>query len=195
MNAKSVWNPSRAGRPSTEVAQLAESHRFSAVLDVGCGWGRNMVPFASTASELHGFDLDREGVSQAKALLAESPARIKLWHADVRKVHLRGAYDLVICYGVTHFFTPQERAHAYNSLEEWVAPGGILAISSFNSSTPIPMDLRPLMPEPPASSAELIGRFSHWESVFSRSHTYQDEHEGGIKHTHSIDRLIVRRYR
>lgn len=187
-----VWNPAKGGPSSTEIGELARSHAVASVLDVGCGWGRNLAAFSATARALHGFDTDRDGVLAARNRLAGSGADVRLWIGDLRAMPLRRRYELVICYGVLHFLTQAERTTAYDALASWTAPGGLLAIASFNAAVPIPDDLRPLMPEPPEDSDELRDQFTRWEPVMSRSHVYEDEHEGGIRHTHSIDRLIVR---
>ena len=197
MGNNRLWNPSKEGAtPSDEIAELAEAHTFASVLDVGCGWGRNIAVFAGTAKVLHAFDLDPSGVLATRRRLGESSAEaaeVDVWTDDLLEAEIGRTYDLVICYGVTHFLRRRQRLAAYDRLQSWTGPGGVLAIASFNAVTPIPPDLRDLMPEPPQDSAELHDRYAGWPVVLSRSYTYDDEHEGGrIKHTHSIDRLIVR---
>ncbi|WP_371655523.1 MULTISPECIES: class I SAM-dependent methyltransferase [unclassified Streptomyces] len=187
-----IWNPSKGDLPSIEIAKLAESWRFYSVLDVGCGWGRNLVPFTNVAEILHGFDLDEQAVCAARMQLKESSAEVSVWQSDLLSVELDHSYDLVICYGVMHFLKRQQRMRAYSRLRSWVKPGGLLAVASFNALVPIPADLQPLIAEPPEDSSELYEQFSGWDTLFARSYVYEDEHEGGIKHTHSIDRLMVR---
>ncbi|SFD62065.1 SAM-dependent methyltransferase [Streptomyces aidingensis] len=198
---REVWNPARGGAaPSSELAELARAHPFSSVLDAGCGWGRNLVPFATAgATVLHGFDTDREGVRATRELLAPlaREADVRIWNGDLRATDpgRSTGYDLVICYGVTHFLDRAARLAVYRSLTSWVRPdGGMLALASFNAAVPIPGDLRPLMPDPPPDSGEVREHFADgWETVRARSYIYDDEHENGVRHTHSIDRLIVRR--
>lgn len=194
VDAVATWNPAKGGAPSAEIAELGASQHFSSVLDAGCGWGRNLAVFAGGAEVLHGFDLDEEGVLATRRRLAgeEGRAEVRVWQEDLRTAEPERGYDLVICYGVTHFLTHRQRMDVYRRLRSWVRPSGTLAVASFNTATPIPPDLRPLMPEPPKDRHEFLDAFAGWEVVRARSHTYQDEHEGGIRHTHSIDRLMVR---
>ncbi|KAF4410616.1 MULTISPECIES: bifunctional 2-polyprenyl-6-hydroxyphenol methylase/3-demethylubiquinol 3-O-methyltransferase UbiG [Streptomyces] len=188
------WNPAGDGAPpSAEIAWLARSGGIASVLDAGCGWGRHLAVFAGTARTLHGFDPDEEGVAATRERLRGAAADTRAWAATLASAEPPAApYDVVVCYGVLHFLPRTERADAYDRLASWTRPGGLLAIASFNAAVPIPPDLRPLMPEPPPDSGELRTRFADWETVRARSHVFDDEHEGGIRHTHSIDRLIVR---
>ncbi|MFF7144088.1 class I SAM-dependent methyltransferase [Streptomyces nodosus] len=191
-----IWNPSKAGTPSVELADLGRTQRFRSVLDAGCGWGRNILVFAEGARRLHAFDTDPEGVQATKECLEEvsdPDAEVQVWAGDLLTTRPSPPYDLVICYGVTHFLQKRERAVAYERLESWVRPGGLLAIASFNTLVPIPADLRAFMPDPPSDSTELREAFAGWDVVFARSHVYDDEHEGGVRHTHSIDRFILRK--
>ncbi|MFE0733091.1 class I SAM-dependent methyltransferase [Streptomyces antibioticus] len=191
-----IWNPSKAGTPSVELADLGRTRRFDSVLDAGCGWGRNISVFAAGARRLHAFDTDGEGVQATKECLEEassSDAEVQVWDGDLLITEPSPPYDLVICYGVTHFLQRPERALAYDRLRSWVGRGGMLAIAAFNTLVPIPEDLRALMPDPPSDSSEVLDAFAGWDVVFARSHVYDDEHEGGIRHTHSIDRIILQR--
>ncbi|WP_406349809.1 class I SAM-dependent methyltransferase [Streptomyces sp. NBC_00658] len=190
-----VWNPSKGGTPSVELADLSRTRRFQSVLDAGCGWGRNISVFAAGAQRLHAFDTDPEGVQATKERLEEvsaADAEVQVWDGDLLTTEPDAPYDLVICYGVTHFLRRAERTVAYERLKSWARPGGLVAVASFNALVPIPADLLTLMPEPPADSGELREAFADLDTVFARSHVYNDEHDGGIHHTHSIDRLIFR---
>lgn len=191
-----IWNPSKAGTPSVELAELSRTERFHSVLDAGCGWGRNIAVFAAGAQRLHAFDIDPEGVQATKECLEEvarPDAEVQVWDGDLLVTEPNPPYDLVICYGVTHFLTRRERTLAYDRLQSWVQPGGLLAIAAFNTLVPIPEDLQAIMPDPPVGSTEVREAFAGWSMVFARSHVYDDEHEGGIRHTHSIDRLVLRK--
>ncbi|PWI05876.1 hypothetical protein DIZ27_36760 [Streptomyces sp. NWU339] len=191
-----IWNPSKAGTPSVELADLSHTQRFHSVLDAGCGWGRNISVFAAGARRLHAFDTDSEGVQATKECLEEvsaPDAEVQVWNGDLLITETSPPYDLVICYGVTHFLQRRERAIAYDRLKGWVRPGGLLAVAAFNTLVPIPDDLQAFMPDPPSDSSEVREAFAGWDIVFARSHVYDDEHEGDIRHTHSIDRLILRR--
>jgi trans-aconitate methyltransferase len=191
MNERRTWNPSTEGPPSREILELTAKYSFNSVLDVGCGWGRNIRKFDSCEA-VHGFDSDPVAVVNARRALVENPGAL-IWEADVRTIALERQYDLVLCLGVLHFLTHSERKLAYQKLKSWVAPSGLLAVVMFNQKVQLPEDLRILMAEAPVDSRELTEEFSSWRTISLDSYVYDDEHdEGRIRHTHSIDRLIAR---
>jgi len=188
-----TWNPSTEGPPSREVQALFSERQFRSVLDVGCGWGRNLAPFVRDANVIHGFDLDAEAVKHAATKLGYRDG-IRIWQDDIRSTPLTGQYELVICLGVLHFLSTSERAGCYQKIKRWVEPAGFIIIVQFNAVNPIPSDLAELMPDVPADSSEILSAFEDWHVVSHESYTYDDDHDNGrIHHTHSIDRLIARR--
>lgn len=188
-----IWNPSTLDPPSREVQRLVAERRFTSILDAGCGWGRNLAPFVGAGSVVHGFDLDKEAVDKARAHLGSSET-IRIWHDDVRTASVAQSYELVMCLGVLHFLSREDRVNCYQRLRDWLAPDGYMMIVMFNSKTPIPHDLAPIMVDVPSDSGELVGAFSDWHTISHESYVYDDTHDGGrVRHTHSIDRLIVRR--
>ena len=142
-----MWNPSKPGSdPSSEVLEIAHGSKVASVLDAGCGWGRNLVPFVGHADIIHGFDSDEASVIEAKDLLGDGGTSPKVWVADIRDVVINRQYDLVLCYGVLHFLTEADRRAVYLRLRNWVTPGGLAVVGMFNRIIPIPADLRQLIP-------------------------------------------------
>lgn len=186
-----MWNPaSESNEPSDAVIKVADSFSVDSVLDVGCGTGRNLAPFAVSASHVHGFDLDASSIRTARTHFPGA----KLWVDDVVSVNCTRSYDFVVCHGVLHFLTKNQRKDVYEKLRNWTKPGGTISVVSFNSRTPIPDDLSCLMVDPPEDSDELLAAFSGWSHLEFESYTYRDAHSGGIEHTHTIDRLVALKY-
>lgn len=187
------WNPSKEGPPSREVQNLLGKEHVQSVLDAGCGWGRNLAPFVGLSHTVHGFDIDAQSVEQAELRLSKVGG-VRIWHDDIRSASLNRSYSLVLCLGVLHFLTHRERLECYRRLRYWTEPNGVAVVVMFNALVPIPSDLADLMPDVPANSSELLDAFADWQIMRHDSYVYDDEHDGGaIKHTHSIDRLTVRR--
>jgi trans-aconitate methyltransferase len=188
-----IWNPSRQGGPSQEIDTFGRSHAIRSVLDLGCGTGRNLVPFDKPHAELYGVDIDSAAVREATARYDDARAdSVQIDIADIREYDPMRQFELVICYGVLHFLKRAERLSMYARIRALVQPGGFVALAAFNSLTPIPVDLRSLMPDPASDGHEMPEAFSDWTFIVHRSYQYEDEHDGGsVRHTHSIDRLIA----
>jgi len=190
----SFWNPTAAEPPSEDVVDVANRYSPRHVLDVGCGTGRNLVPFDRPGTQLVGVDRDPEAVDAATSRFARSSAdSVQMHCVDLRTFVPDHEFDLVLCYGVLHFLSRDDRGNAYQRFRSWVTEEGLVSVVMFNSLVPIPEDLRDLMPDPATDSSELLEAFADFRIINYSSYVYCDEHENGIRHTHSIDRLLAQR--
>jgi len=105
-----------------------------AVLDVGCGYGRNLVPFAASACELYAFDPCEKALcyTQQRHLMNESHVRVcrledEPWRGE-RK------FDFVVCDGVLHQCRDVDTMRrAVEYLKDAVSDDGYVFISAFTS--------------------------------------------------------------
>lgn len=101
-----------------------------AVLDAGCGGGRNLVYLLREGYEVCGVDGNPEAVRQVRHLAAElAPAlpRESFQVADLEAIPFPdGRFDVVLCSAVLHF--ARDEAHFDRMLDEmWrvLRPGGL----------------------------------------------------------------------
>lgn len=101
-----------------------------AVLDAGCGGGRNLVYLLREGYEVCGVDGNPEAVRQVRQLAAElAPAlpRESFQVADLETIPFPDArFDVVLCSAVLHF--ARDEAHFDRMLDEmWrvLRPGGL----------------------------------------------------------------------
>jgi SAM-dependent methyltransferase len=129
-----------------ELTPVAE--RFAAggdVLEVGCGYGRNLVALAATSARLVvGADVQRAELRRAQherlAPLAErSRDRVALVHQDPWRLPFAdGAFDLVVLWQVLeHVFRPEEKQRVMNECARVLRPGGHLLIETPNQWFPV----------------------------------------------------------
>jgi predicted TPR repeat methyltransferase len=91
-----------------EVLHLAKRYACKTVLDVGCGTGRNTIWWARQGLErLHGVDVSREMIEEAKALAARAGLgdRCTFEIADFMKWTTDRRYDMVVACGVFDYVT------------------------------------------------------------------------------------------
>lgn len=102
-----------------------------AVVDAGCGYGRNLVHLLREGCVVHAVDANPEGVAHVRALAAMLapglPAENFVVAPVERMTFADGMADVVICNSVLHF--ARDEAHFLAMVEElWrvVKPGGML---------------------------------------------------------------------
>lgn len=115
----------------------------SAILDAGCGGGRNLAWFARNGYQVHAVDANPAAINAvvAHGLLPADRAAVasldRLTFADA-------SFDAVLCIAVLHFM-PDESAFAAAVNELWrvLKPGGRL-FARLSTTHTIESDIRPL---------------------------------------------------
>lgn len=180
------------GGPSDDVvevaAQLPEGAR---VLDLGCGDGRHTLPLAKVGHRVEAVDVSEAAIAKLNAAAVGAGLDIDARVADLADASFTGPYDLVICHGVLHLLERPVWQRLVPELQEATAAGGWHVVVVFTDRIPSPPDLAPhthgLFRE-----GELEALYQDWE-VTARRHTLEDEHPGGVRHRHAVNRLIARR--
>lgn len=200
------------GAPSAELLDLiARLPRGSRVLDLGCGDGRNALPFLRAGHRVTAVDRSRAaldalrraaaverseagGVAGAEPLDETDPASVglELVHADLRHMSPLDHYDLVIAHGVLHLLRPADRDWVIDRMRRHTRPGGWNVVAAFTDALPPPADLAPhclglFRP------GELFLRYGDWAVELERSYVLEDEHPGGIRHRHPVEKVVARR--
>lgn len=114
-----------------------------AILDAGCGGGRNLAWFARNGYQVHAVDANHAAINAvvAHGLLPADRAVV----APLDRLPLGDAsFDAVLCIAVLHFM-PDEAAFAAAVNELWrvLKPGGLL-FARLSTTHTIEPDLRPL---------------------------------------------------
>ena len=108
-----------------------------AVLEIGCGTGRVLIPTASAGIEIHGLDnsAPMKEILSAKVGRLEPSARerITLHSGDMRDFHLDRKFRLVTIpfRPMQHMYTVADQIRALTSARAHVADGGVLAFDVF----------------------------------------------------------------
>jgi SAM-dependent methyltransferase len=115
------------------------------VLEVGCGYGRNLVALAATpASLIVGCDvqqaeLERAARERIAPLPAERRAAIALVRQEPYRLPFRdGGFDLVVLWQVLeHVFRPEEKQRVLDECVRVLAHGGHLLVETPNQWFPV----------------------------------------------------------
>ena len=98
------------------------------VLEVGCGEGGNLLPFARRGCRVVGVDLSEQRVRQAESFFSRECAAGTFVCDDV--MHYRGdgrLFDLIVCHDVVEHIP--EKGKMLLALKRLLAPGGRLFVA------------------------------------------------------------------
>ena len=98
------------------------------VLEVGCGEGGNLLPFARRGCRVVGVDLSEQRVRQAESFFSRECAAGTFVCDDV--MHYRGEgrlFDLIVCHDVVEHIP--EKGKMLLALKRLLAPGGRLFVA------------------------------------------------------------------
>lgn len=98
------------------------------VLEVGCGEGGNLLPFARRGCRVVGVDLSEQRVRQAESFFSSECAAGTFICDDV--MHYRGdgrLFDLIVCHDVVEHI--HEKGKMLLALKRLLAPGGRLFVA------------------------------------------------------------------
>jgi SAM-dependent methyltransferase len=115
--------------PSSGAPQADESARLlagrKAIVDVGCGTGRNSLALAEAGFDVVGIDASPDMVAVARKRAPELTFEV----ADLTSWQAASPFDGALCRGVLNDITENvERQAAMDSLWQLLRPGGLLVL-------------------------------------------------------------------
>ena len=132
--------PLYAARRDVSFYVEAATAARGAVLEVGCGTGRILLPIARAGATIVGIEPSAEMLARCRAKLAAEPAevraRVTLQQLDMREADLGTTFRLVIApFRVfQHLTTIADQLRLLDAVRRHLAPGGRLAFDVFNPS-------------------------------------------------------------
>ncbi len=98
------------------------------VLEIGCGDGGNLVPFARKGCNVLGVDMAASRIEVAKKCFADLNLPGEFIASDIFKVkELEYHFDLIICHDVLEHI--DDKALFVENLKKYVKPGGMVFMS------------------------------------------------------------------
>lgn len=102
------------------------------VLDVGCGFGNNLVPFAEMGCECHGVEIDSEICRLAEGVLTDRGYRTSIVEGHNRALpYPDDHFDLLLSVATIHYEGTEERVRqALREFRRVTKPGGRVYIAT-----------------------------------------------------------------
>ena len=95
-----------------------------AVLDLGCGEGRDAVFFAGLGARVLGLDVSADGLLKARRLARRRGVRVRWVHGSMTEALPEGPFDLIFSCGTIHYVPREQRRHLFPRLAAMTRPGG-----------------------------------------------------------------------
>ena len=113
------------GRKKVERKQLSRDCR---ILEIGCGDGGNLLPFAQMGCYTLGVDIAEGRIADARRFFAECGAKGDFIASDVFLLdELHGSFDIIICHDVIEHIGDKHRF--LSLLPQFLARDGIIFMS------------------------------------------------------------------
>lgn len=102
------------------------------------------------------------------------------------------AFDAIISHGCLHLLLRDEWINVLNKIKNATAPDGFNIVVVFTNEMPPSPDMEPFT-KGLFNESELFDYYMDWTIHHKSSHTFEDDHDGGIHHTHAVNRIIAQK--
>ncbi|MEX2283281.1 MAG: methyltransferase domain-containing protein [Gemmatimonadota bacterium] len=161
------------------------------VFDAGCGDGRNAVPLAHAGMQVDAVDSSADGIAKLQKRAQPEGLKINASVDDITCMRINGRYDLIVCHGVLHLFPRDVWLRLLHSFKAATAPDGFNIIAVFTDALPAAPDLAPFT-HGPFREGELAALYRDWQLERADSYRFEDQHPGGIRHQHALNKIVAR---
>jgi 2-polyprenyl-3-methyl-5-hydroxy-6-metoxy-1,4-benzoquinol methylase len=163
-----------------------------AVLDLGCGEGKNAAAFARAGATVDAVDCSAQAIANGKRAFPN--LNINWIVADaVNYLSLSRSYDIVVMYGLLHCLSSQlEISEMIDSAISKTVAGGVHFVVAFNNG-PHDLSAHPNLQPTLLAHEFYLDHYSRQRILVAESAIINEVHpNNNILHFHSITRLTAR---
>lgn len=163
-----------------------------AIVDLGCGEGKDILHFAKQGMLVTGVDIAQPGLAKAERWAQEEQLSIQTIQANIADFRLSETYDVIYSSGSLTYISAPLRQEAFDNYKRNTSPGGLNAFNAFVEKLFI--DIAPDWGEHEYfyRSGDLLRFYWDWEIV-SFSEVIFDCNSSGVPHRHAMDVMIARK--
>ena len=184
------------GHLVTELTGILPSWHGLSVLDLGCGEGKNAAFAAQRGATVRAIDASALALRNAAAAWP-TIANINWEHADVRDIVLSpDTYDVILAYGLFHCLgSAYEVRQIATTIQHATTAGGFNVVCTFNTRKQ-DLSAHPGFNPVLLPHDDYAHLYAGWQLLHSTDKDLSEVHpHNGIRHTHSMTRLIARKPR
>ncbi len=107
------------------VKQFIKITKETRILEIGCGDGGNLLPFAEKGCEVTGVDFSETRIEQAKSFFTENKQQANLIASDIFKIKsFQQKFDLILVHDVIEHISAKKEF--FKNIKKFMAPRGII---------------------------------------------------------------------
>ena len=154
--------------------------------------GRNAIPLARAGMKVTCVDASEAACTRLRETAKALSLDIRVVCEDMVGFEFSQDYDVVIAHGVLHLLPRKASEDLIARMKFQTSPGGLNVVAVFTDRLPAPPDM----------AVEFVGLFSEgelsaayagWTIDLEQAYTLEDEHAGGIRHVHPVNKLVARK--
>ncbi len=181
------------GRPNPQICELVSQLPANArVLDLGCGDGRNTIFLSQKGFSVEAIDISPAGIEKLSIIAKQKNLPIDAKIMDMRTFVFKKTYDMVIAAYSFYLIERENWMRLIGDMKSNTKENGFNFVSTFTERIPPPDDLKEFAIGM-FKEGELFELYKDWEIIFQKSYIDEDEHPGGIKHQHAVNKIIARK--
>src|SRR5205814_3776760 len=121
--------PEKTEREVDDLLRLLKLPPGSAILDLGCGYGRHALPLAQRGYQVTGFDKSEHllRLAQQSDAIAQR-VQVRWIHGDMRDIPFTNEFDAVLSLfsSFGYFEEEEENQRVLHQVQRALKPGGLL---------------------------------------------------------------------
>ncbi len=181
------------GRPSREFQDLVRFlPRPAKALDLGCGEGRNALFLAENGLDVTAVDISAGGIRKLNQLAAAKGLSLRTEVRDMRDYPFRESFDLIVAHGCLHLIERVCWQSLLAKCKRHTKRGGYNVVAVFTDTIGPPDDLKELCLGL-FREGELFDYYEDWIPYRRESYVFDDEHPGGTRHRHPVNKIVMRK--
>ncbi len=162
-----------------------------AVLDIGCGEGKDAVYMAQRGYSVTAFDLTESGIRKTLRLAGERGVKdIRAYVDDINDFEPDGHFDIIYSTGTIQYLKAENIAGFFEKVKRITRPNGLNYFNVFVE--------KPFLELPPDwdreekmwKSGELFTWYADWKIHLIDEVIFEDK-SGGIPHFHCMDSILA----
>ena len=180
------------GKPSIEIIEITKKIiPNSKILDIGCGDGRNSIYMAEQGFKVAAFDVSGFAIGKLKYIAKQRKLQLNVFVQDMVKYKFTESFDVIITHGCLHLIKRSEWLNLIENIKLHTKKDGYNIHAVFTDTIESSEDMKSLC-KGLFQEGELFNLYNDWNIELQESYILEDEHPGGIKHKHPINKIVAR---